>query len=124
MNDRPADGHKRRPRPYRASSQKQPSQPQPLANSIERLLGHLNAPTASTLQTVFDRWDDLVGPGLAEHTEPVSLVDRCLVIAVDDPAWASQLSWDANRVIDLVNGELEGPLVETLQTRIRPTRSS
>jgi predicted nucleic acid-binding Zn ribbon protein len=40
---------------------------------------------------VFARWEQVVGTEVAAHAEPRSLRDGVLVIAVDQPAWATQL---------------------------------
>ncbi|MGH9057026.1 MAG: DciA family protein [Acidimicrobiales bacterium] len=61
-----------------------------LLDSVTRRLG---APRAGVASSVFSRWEDLVGSGVAAHTKPVSLHDGLLVVAVDDPAWAAQLRY-------------------------------
>ncbi len=43
--------------------------------------------------TVFSRWEQIVGPDIAGHARPVSLHRGVLVLAVDHPAWATQLRY-------------------------------
>ena len=45
----------------------------------------------TVLTEVFARWEEVVGAEVAAHAEPRSLRDGVLVIAVDQPAWATQL---------------------------------
>lgn len=40
---------------------------------------------------VFSRWSALVGPDVAEHSQPVSLTDGELTVQADSTAWATQL---------------------------------
>jgi predicted nucleic acid-binding Zn ribbon protein len=40
---------------------------------------------------VFNRWSSLVGPDVAEHTQPISLTDGELTVQADSTAWATQL---------------------------------
>ena len=75
------------------SRQDASSDPVPLRESVDRVLAGLGAPTIDDLQTVHDQWNDLVGAGVADHAQPVSIEHGRLVVSVDDPAWASQLRW-------------------------------
>jgi predicted nucleic acid-binding Zn ribbon protein len=58
---------------------------------LDRALSRLGGVRAATLEHVFARWDEVVGPQIAAHAQPVSLRDGVLVVAVDQPAWATQL---------------------------------
>ncbi len=49
------------------------------------------SPSAAMLGTVFSRWEELVGPAMARHTKPLRLERGALVVAVDQPAWATQV---------------------------------
>ncbi|HEX4223688.1 MAG TPA: DciA family protein [Pseudonocardiaceae bacterium] len=40
---------------------------------------------------VFSRWSSLVGPDVAEHSQPISLTDGELTVQADSTAWATQL---------------------------------
>lgn len=65
--------------------------PVPVRAGLDRLLDHLTGASVATTKTVFDRWDAIVGEPVASHTRPQTLRDGVLSVAVDDPAWASQL---------------------------------
>jgi predicted nucleic acid-binding Zn ribbon protein len=65
--------------------------PRPLSESLDRVTRRIGAPRATVLAEVFNRWEQVVGPEVAAHAEPASLRNGVLVIAVDQPAWATQL---------------------------------
>lgn len=67
--------------------------PDPLGRSLDRVVRSLGGPGVDVLSTVFSRWDELVGDQLAARTEPRGLRDGRLVVAVADPAWASQVRY-------------------------------
>ena len=69
------------------------SEQEPLAvsSSLDRLARRLGAPPPSVASAVFARWEEMVGPQVAAHATPRSLRGGVLVIAVDEPAWATQL---------------------------------
>jgi len=69
------------------------SQPRPVGDGLEHLARRLGAPTASSLGAVFSRWEEVVGPVVAAHATPRSLTDGILVVAVDQPGWATQLRY-------------------------------
>jgi predicted nucleic acid-binding Zn ribbon protein len=69
------------------------SAPRPVKDSLEHLARRLGAPTATALGAVFSRWDEAVGATVAAHARPVSLADGVLVVAVDQPGWATQLRY-------------------------------
>jgi predicted nucleic acid-binding Zn ribbon protein len=62
-----------------------------VSESLDRVTRGIGAPKATVLTTVFARWEEVVGPEIAAHAEPRSLREGVLVIAVDQPAWATQL---------------------------------
>ena len=55
---------------------------------------------------VFGRWPQIVGPELAEHTEPQSFEDGILVIAADSTNWATQVRLLASNLVKRLNEDL------------------
>lgn len=55
---------------------------------------------------VFGRWPQIVGPELAEHTEPQTFEDGILTVAVDSPAWAQQVRLLAANLVKRLNEDL------------------
>ncbi len=75
------------------------SRPRPVKDSLEHLARRLGAPTASSLGAVFSQWEHAVGATVAAHARPVSLSDGVLVVAVDQPGWATQLRYLSSDLI-------------------------
>jgi predicted nucleic acid-binding Zn ribbon protein len=65
--------------------------PRLVAESLDRMARRFGAPRASVLSAVFARWDEIVGASVAAHVHPQSLRRGVLVIATEQPAWASQM---------------------------------
>lgn len=95
--------------------------PRPVGEGIERLLRHLAAPSASTVSAVFEHWPEVVGPGIAEHTRPVSVEDGCLVIAADDSTWASHLQWSQADIVERLSARLGTDEIDRIRTVVRPS---
>ena len=96
------------------------SGPRPLRHSLDRVARSLGAPEATVLAAVFGRWEDIVGPAVAAHSRPVSLVEGTLVVAVDQPGWATQLTYlesDLRRRIGEVSGT---DVVRRVRVSVRP----
>ena len=83
------------------------SSPRGLGDSLDRITRSLGGPPAGALATIFARWEAIVGPAVAAHAEPLSLVRGTLTIGVDQPGWATQLTYleaDLVRRIEEVAG--------------------
>jgi predicted nucleic acid-binding Zn ribbon protein len=95
-----------------------------LGLSLDRIVRHLGGPSASSVATLFQEWDAIVGAPLCDHTKPLSLTDGCLTIAVDDPAWASQLRFLERELRGQVNDRLGPTAVDEVVFRVRPENDS
>jgi predicted nucleic acid-binding Zn ribbon protein len=69
------------------------SEPRRLSESLDRVTRRLGGPAASVFSSVFSGWEAIVGPDIAVHAKPQSLKKGVLVLAVDHPAWATQLRY-------------------------------
>ena len=79
------------PVPWESLPRGSSSEPQPLEVALDRVARSLGAPSADALATIFGQWAELVGDAVAANSRPKSLTDGELVVAVDDPAWSTQL---------------------------------
>ena len=98
------------------------SEPRRLSGSLDRISQSLGGPGASVLATVFARWTDIVGAAVAAYSWPVSLARGTLTIGVDEPGWATQLTYleaDLKRRLDEVAGAGAVPRV---RVTVRPGR--
>ena len=109
--------------------------PRPVGESLDGVLAELTPPgptsgspggpeagaaptTAAALSAVFARWDDVVGPAMARHVRPVRLSGGVLVVAVDQPAWATQVRALGAGLLTRV-GEVGGVVPDRLQVIVR-----
>lgn len=74
--------------------------PRPLAESLERLLGAMAAPPIGVLSTLFTQWAGIVGEDLARHCRPAAAEGARLLVVAVDPAWASEIQWLEQTVLD------------------------
>ena len=79
---------------------------------ISRVVAERGWQDTTAAATVLATWDSLVGPEIAEHCRPVSLVDGELVLVAESSAWATQLRL-LTRVMTARLGERVGPRVVT-----------
>ena len=98
------------------------SEPRPVSSSLDRLVRHLGGPSVSAVGEVFGGWADIVGENVAAHTHPVSVRGGTLVVAVDDPAWATQLRFLEPQILAQVSQSLGSSELVSLQVRVeRPS---
>ena len=94
--------------------------PKPVSEALDRVARGLGAPPSSALRAVFNRWADVVGEDVAKHSRPQSLVGGTLIVAVDDPAWATSLRYVGATLLARL-AETAGPGVVTrIDVRVRP----
>jgi predicted nucleic acid-binding Zn ribbon protein len=80
--------------------------PAPLGATLKRWLGEASIGADLTKATVLGRWVQIVGPEIADHCEPVTLVDGELVLRAESTAWATQLRMLAPQIVAKINREV------------------
>lgn len=93
-------------------------EPAQLRQGLERFLRHLGAPPADVVTELGRRWGEIVGPALDGPTRPIELIDGVLVVACDDPAWASQVSWMEGQIAQRFAAIFDGAEVKRVTTRV------
>jgi predicted nucleic acid-binding Zn ribbon protein len=94
--------------------------PVKVGETVERVLKGFGAPTTASLTTVFDDWEEVVGPAIGSRSRPLSLDDGCLVIAVPDGGWASQIRWMERDLLAALARHLGDGVVTSVEVRVRP----
>lgn len=97
-------------------------EPVPLGDALERLLGSLDAPPVDLLSTVFQRWEEVVGPEVARHCRPAAIEQERLVVVASDATWASEVQWLASAVLDRINEMSSAGRLESLTVRVVPAK--
>jgi predicted nucleic acid-binding Zn ribbon protein len=80
--------------------------PAPLGATMKRWLGDAAAGTDLIKAMVLGRWTEIVGAEVADHCEPVSLVDGELLLRAESTAWATQLRMLAPQIVAKINREV------------------
>lgn len=96
--------------------------PVPLTDALDRLLGSLDAPPPDLLSTVFQRWEEVVGPAVARHCRPAAIEEDRLVVLASDATWASEVQWLASEVLARINEMSVTGRLESLTVRVVPPR--
>jgi predicted nucleic acid-binding Zn ribbon protein len=93
--------------------------PRSLESSLDAVSRSLGMRSSQGLGDLFSRWEDLVGEGIAAHVRPVRLDRDVLVVAVDHPAWATQVRQLGDELLDRVADGTDMPRPHRLEIRIR-----
>jgi predicted nucleic acid-binding Zn ribbon protein len=95
--------------------------PAPVGESVDRVLRALGAPPSTALSAVFDDWGGVVGEAIASASHPVSIDAGCLVVAVRDGGWATQLRWMETELLAKVGARIGEGVVRSIEVRVRPS---
>lgn len=90
-----------------------------LAPPATAVPGRGGTPPADVLGTVFSQWDEIVGPALSRHVRPLTLAGGVLSVAVDRPAWATQVRALGATILERVT-EVAGEAPGELRVVVRP----
>jgi predicted nucleic acid-binding Zn ribbon protein len=78
-------------------------EPVPLGDALQAVGRELGLPPVDVVPTLVEQWQDIVGPAIAQHAEVRSVRDGECTIAVDGPAWATQLRYGSADLVNRVN---------------------
>ena len=92
--------------------------PQRLGRALDRLMGTLRAPSVDVLDTIFNRWDEIVGEDVASHCRPLSIDGETLIIAAEDSTWASELRWLEKDVLARVAEVSKSDRISAVNVRV------
>ncbi len=111
------------PPPHRRRGRRNAGGPRPVSASLDAAVARLGsdraAPPASALGALFARWEEIAGTALAGHVWPLELTAGTLLVAVDHPAWATQVRSLSAELLARV-GSVCGTEPSTLKVVVRP----
>ena len=90
--------------------------PRKIGDALDRVV-----PGGRAFTTLLETWPTLVGDGLAARTRPSALHATTLVIAVDDPAWATQVRYLETDLLTRVAEALGTGIVTEIRVVVRPS---
>ena len=86
-----------------------------IADVINELIGQKEWQQGIAEGNLFTDWDSLVGPEIASHATPLTLVDGRLTIQTTSTAWATQLNLISHQLLQTITTQAAGALVEELK---------
>jgi len=95
------------------------NEPRPIGETVDRVLRGLGNPGIAAVQTVFTEWESLVGSDTAGHAKPVSLDGQCLLVVVDEPAWATRFRFEQAGLLERFASEFGEGVVTRIEVRVR-----
>jgi predicted nucleic acid-binding Zn ribbon protein len=96
-------------------------EPTSLTAALDGVVRELGGPAASSksLSGVFGGWREIVGDVVADHAKPVSLDSGRLVVAVDQPGWATQLRFLTPDLLAKIAERIGPGVVDHIDVRVK-----
>jgi predicted nucleic acid-binding Zn ribbon protein len=91
--------------------------PVPLTQSLDSVMRSLRGADRIQLGGLFGRWDEAVGETVAAHVRPIKLDRGVLLVEADDPAWATQVKFLADTIVERLH-DVAGVEVDTVEVRV------
>ena len=93
------------------------SDPVHLRSVLEQILKDFGTPDINSITSIVDQWEDIVGSELASKISAVAVMGSELIVRVDDPAWASQLTWLESQLLTKIEEILGAEKVSSIRVR-------
>ena len=93
------------------------SEPVHLRSILEHILKDFGTPDINSITSIVDQWEDIVGSELASKISAVAVKGSELIVRVDDPAWASQLTWLESQLLTKIEEILGAEKVSSIRVR-------
>ncbi len=97
-----------------------PRDPIPLADALAALGRDLGVPEPDVVARVVALWQDTVGAVVAAHAQVRSVRDGVCTVTVDAPAWATQLRYLEQGVVDRISATLGAGVVTSVRVVVTP----
>ena len=111
-------GYIKKPHGERINSNREansnPTDPQLISDVLKNLIQDREWQSGIAEGNLFANWENIVGAEIAEHTEPIAILEGVLTIRTSSTAWATQLNLISNDVLASLQASAPGALVEKL----------
>ena len=67
---------------------------------------------------IWEVWDDVVGPAIAEHAQPSNITKKKLRVHVAEPIWLQELEFVADTIKEKLNDRLGRDAVDKIIFRL------
>jgi predicted nucleic acid-binding Zn ribbon protein len=95
--------------------------PVPITDALDSMMRSLRGTDRKEIGGVFGRWAEAVGADLARHVRPVKLDRQVLTVEVDDPAWATQVRFLVDSIVERLDA-VAGVSVARVEVRVAGSR--
>ena len=92
-------------------------EPVHLRSVLEQILKDFGTPDITTVTSIIDQWEEIVGSDLATKISAVAISGSELIVRVDDPVWASQISWLENQLLDKITRLIGEEKITSIRVR-------
>ena len=111
-------GYIKKPRDEKNNSSREvnlnPTDPQLISDVLNNLIQGREWQSGIAEGNLFANWESIVGAEIAEHTEPIAILEGVLTIRTSSTAWSTQLNLISNDVLASLQASAPGALVEKL----------
>jgi predicted nucleic acid-binding Zn ribbon protein len=90
----------------------------PLKDILRGLLSGSNLKFNPADAEIWEVWDDVVGPAIAEHAQPSNITKKKLRVHVAEPIWLQELEFVADTIREKLNERLGRIAVEKVIFRL------
>ena len=87
---------------------------------VEQLLSSRGLTTQLKKYQTWSCWNDVVGPQIARHAQPLRIRDRILEVRVSQPVWMQQLQLLKPKILQQLNERLSEELIEDIYLKRGP----
>lgn len=95
-------------------------EPIELRDAVARVGRELGMPDPGALTALVEAWPNLAGPLLAEHSVVRSVRDGVCTIVVDDPAWATELRYRCDEMLERAREACGSGVVSSIRVVVDP----
>ena len=92
----------------------------PIGTALSSFLDAHGLVAAGTLGSIVGAWPEIVGSAVAEHVTPWRLNADELVVAVDSPAWVTELAFLSEMILATLETRLGYRPAKGLKAHVRP----
>jgi predicted nucleic acid-binding Zn ribbon protein len=91
-----------------------------LDDALRNYLRQRGLSRTTQLADVVNCWRDVVGDDVAAHVVPWRYDGSDLVLAVDDPAWATEVGFLSESILLRLSQRLQRPAADSVKVHVRP----
>lgn len=89
-----------------------------IGNILDKTIRSFRRELNAELCVVWDIWDGLVGPSVAENARPAAFKGKTLLVEVSSSVWKQHLGFLKADIISKINSALESNVVEDIKFKI------